>query len=339
MDQYSIPRAVSGDGRFVVTTSVADAGTAIVFTLRRTDGTAGVRTIAKLTDYSTDDDIIVSVSTSGSEVVYGLAKSYRHDADHNVLRRWHAADGSVTDVVTPAPTMPPGPATSIVYPRQASVDGQRIVWTQLFYGSTPNWIDMVTDARTDAVITEVPRSTAVPNLADALSSGDHFSVLNVVAATLLDVDSGEVIDLGPAAALAVAQYPGDPFLLSQVSDDGRYVVFHRMHGVPGDPYSSDTVRFDTVTSVVTPVLVNHPISQDYIGDITVMDVANSGDVLLGTRTDVNIGLMRLSVVGLDGMTTNVASSGYIVSSTADLRTVVVLRQLALGYELDSSRCV
>ena len=339
---FSLPRAVSADGEWLVASRVV-GGTDMTFALRRTTVGATSTAVGNL-PYAqvAGGTLLVSVPDDGSQVVFGTAGTAATETSpQTTLSRWRAATGTVADLPVPSVAAPP---PGVPYPVNAvavSADGRRVLWTQSFReGSEPYvWhrVLIVTDAATDAVLS----TASIGGAAIGWVTGDGAADLD--GSNLLATSTGAVTDLAPDVAAAQAAFPGPQLQVEGISDDLRFLALGRY-----DP-------------TVVPGLLT----------FLVWDrVAGTGRVAfqLGTTGQAGQPFAEVDAVGPDGslVITRWSSLTYLADvlgsdptagvltiagsateltprfdweiSTTDGRTVLVSRQSVLGQQLVAERC-
>lgn len=338
---YSLPRAVSPDGEWLV--SSRSVGADLVLSLRRTRASGSRTTVGSL-PYAqvAAGTLLVSVPADGSQVVFGTAGSGpTEDAPQTTLSRWRAATGSVADLPVPVVASPPPGVPYPMYPFAVSADGQRVLWRQSFRdGPEPyvwHQVLVVTDASTDAWLS----TASIDGVSPGWLAGDGAAALagNQLVATA----TGEVTDLAADVAAAQAAFPGAQLQVVGISDDLQqlalrrydptvvpglltYLVWDRGSGTgrpalqvpttaqPGQPL----INLDAVTPAGS-LLVTEWSSPPQLGDV--LEAHPSAGVLR-----VASSVARLS-----------PELAWMVSTT-DGRTVVSSRQSLLGRQLVAHRC-
>jgi hypothetical protein len=340
---FSLPRAVSSNGEWLVTSRVV--GTDMVFALRRTAAGAASATVGSL-PYSlvAGSTLLVSVASDGSQVVFGVAGTAATETSpQTTLSRWRAATGTVDDLPVPVVPAPPPGVPYPVNARAVSADGRKVLWTQSFRdGPEPyvwNRVVLVTDVASGAV--------------SAAPLGDHgIGWLTADGSAFLDGDSlvetatGDVTDLAPEVAAAQAAFPGPQLHVSAVSDDQRYLAMQRYDASVAPGVLTVIVWDRTTDSGRVAVQVS---TTGNVGDPGIqLDALGAGGTLLYAQrmlTPPPAGPATVLESHPAAGTLTVASSATPLTptfdwavSTTDGRTVVVSRQGVLGQELVAERC-
>lgn len=338
---FSLPRAVSSDGEWLVASRVV--GGELTLSLRRTRTAATSTPVGSLpyTQVSAAT-LLVSVPTDGSQVVFGTAgAAATEDAPQTTLSRWRAATGTVSDLTVPVVASPP---PGVPYPANAvalSPDGRRVLWAQAFRdGPEPyvwHQVLMVTDAATDAVLSEVVDAPAVGWLTDdgsSLLDGDR----------LVDTMTGAVTELASDVAAAQAEFPGPQLQVNGISDDLRYLALGRYDPTvaPGVltylvwDRTTDTGRI--ALQLRTTAQIGQPLIQvsavTPAGSLIVTRWSSPPDLGVVVEAHPTAGVLTVA----EAAAVLVPELSWSVGST-DGRTVVVSRQGVLGRQLVAERCV
>ena len=338
---FSMPRAVSPDGEWlVVSRVVADD---LTLSLRRTQ-TAGSSTPVGRLPYAQvgEGTLLVSVPADGSQVVVGIAgAAYLPDSPQTTLYRWRAATGAVSELPVPVVASPP---PGVPYPMNAvalSADGKRVLWTQSFLdGSGPyvfHRVLVVTDATTDAVL-----STAS---IDGISLGaiTDDGAVSLAGNQLVATATGAVTDLAPELAAAQAAFPGPQLAVDGISGDLRYLSMRRYDSsvVPGvltylvwdRNAGSGRVALEVPTTgqAGQPQVQFNAVTSE--GSLLVTrwgSLPNLGDVVESHPT--------AGVLTVASSATGLTPQFSWMVGTSDGRTVVISRQSPIGQQLVAQRC-
>ncbi len=338
---FSIPRAVSTDGEWLVSSRVV--GTDLDLALRRTGTSSSSTPVGSLPFASVlAGTLLVSVPTDGSQVVFGTAGAARtEDAPQTTLSRWRAATGSVSDIPVPVVASPP---PGVPYPVNAfalSADGRRVLWRQSFLDSSGpapvlRHVLVVTDATTDAVLSTVVDTPAVGSPTSdgsVLLDGDRL----VATAT------GAVTDLAPDVAAAQAAFPGPQLQVSGISDDLRYLALRRYDPtvVPG---VLTHLVWDRTSGTGRVALQLQTTGQPGQPQLQFNAVTPSGS-LLATRWVSRHALGEVveshptaGVLTVATEATELTPQFSWMVATPDGRTVVTSRQGLFGRQLVAHRC-
>ena len=337
---FSLPRAVSPDGEWLVSSRVVGAG--FDLTLRRTQIDSSSTPVGSLPYASVmAGTLLVSVPADGSQVVFGLAGSAStEDAAPTTLSRWRAATGSVSDLPVPVVASPP---PGVPYPTNAfalSADGRRVMWRQSFLDGTEppvfHHVLMVTDAATDAVL-----STVVDTAAIGSPTSDGAFLLD--GDRLVATATGAVTDLSTDVSAAEAAFPGPQLQVSGISDDLRYLALRRYEStvVPGVLTHLVWDRIDGTGRVALQVQTT---GQDGQPQVQFNAVTPNGS-LLATRWSSPPDLGEVVESHPTDEVLTVASWAAVLTpqwswmvSTPDGRTVVTSRQGLSGRQLVAHRC-
>lgn len=338
---FSLPRAVSADGTWLVASRVL--GTDMSFALRRTTADAASTTIGSLpfTQVS-GGTLLVSVPADGSQVVFGTAgAAFTENAPQTSLRRWRAATGTAADLPVPAVSTPPPGVPYPVNAVAASADGRRVLWTQTFReGPEPYvWhrVLVVTDAATDAVVS----SATIDDAGIGWVTGDGAAFLN--GAELRMSATGAATDLAPDLAAAQAAFPGAQLDVDGISDDLRFLALRRYDPtvVPG---VLTYVAWDRVAGTGRIALQVLTTGQPGQHQVRLDAVAPDGSLLL-TRwpsppdlADVLVSDPTAGVLTVVGWASVLTPQLSWAVATTDGHTVVVSRQGVLGHQLVAERC-
>ncbi len=334
---YSLPRVVSADGRSVVTTE--NSGSVFVIKIRPTDATGPVRLVAAVD--GADGPLGVGVSPDGSHVVFGSFPASTTQTITHQLHRWDAADGTISDVLTPTVSSPPDGTPLVLQPRQISADGTRILWSQTYVRSQgPRTVTLITDAVTDAVISE----TSVGFVTNApLTPGDWLSV---GPRAIYDSSDGSVRDIGADVDAAASDFPGPAFTPMGLSADGRYVVLGRVVLT-----KFDAVLRDRRSATTSPIVLGRalPAGRSPADSVAVHGVSDTGTVLVSFRDPDPATTYQVVRVEAGGAPSTI--SAYVwhagtssnpyppaVAASPDMRTVVLTRSTSTGFQLASERC-
>lgn len=336
---FSLPRAVSPDGEWLVTSRVA--GTDLTLSLRRTQKASSGLPVGSL-PYTqvAAGSLLVSVPADGSQVVFGTAgTASTEDAPQTTLSRWRAATGTVSDLPVPVVASPPPGVPYPIHAFALSADGQRVLWRQSFReGPEPyvwHQVLVVTDATTDAVL------STIDNAGSGSVTGDGAAVL--AGNRLVATATGAVTDLGTDLSAAQAAFPGPQLYVNGISDDLRYLALRRCDAsvAPGVLTYLVWDRTNGTGRVALQVLTTGQVGQPQV----VVDAVAPGGSLLVTRwsSPPNLGDVVESHPTAGVFT--VASSATVLSpqfswmvGTTDGRTVVISRQSAFGQQLVAQRC-
>ena len=338
---FSLPRAVSPDGEWLVASRVL--GTELNLSLRRTQAAATSTPVGSL-PYTqvAAGTLLVSVPADGSQVVFGTAgTAATEDAPQTTLSRWRSASGTVSDLPVPVVASPPPGVPHPMNARALSADGRRVLWSQYFReGPEPyvwHQVLVVADAATDAVLSSVadtPAVGALTNDGSSLLDGDHL----VATAT------GAVTELASDVAAAQAAFPGPQLQVNGISDDLRYLALRRYDPtvVPGVltylvwDRSTDTGRIalqlQTTAQIGQPLI--HVNAVTPAGSLIATRWSSPPD--LGTVLEAHPTAGVLTVA--EWAAALVPQFSWMVGTT-DGRTVVVSRQSVFGRQLIAERCV
>jgi len=338
---FSLPRAVSPDGEWLVASRVA--GTDLTLSLRRIQ-TAGSRTPVGSLPYAqvAAGTLLVSVPADGSQVVFGTAgTAATEDAPQTTLSRWRAATGAVSDLPVPVVASPP---PGVPYPMSAtalSSDGARVLWRQSFReGSDPYvWhrVLVVTDATTDAVLS----TASIDNTGPGWIIGDGAAALD--GNSLVATTTGAVTDLDDDVAPAQAAFPGPQLRVNGISDDLRHLALSRYDAsvVPGVLTYLSWDRTTGTGRVALRVLTTGQAGQPQVQ----LNAVTPGGSLLATQwtSPANQGEVVEShptagVRRVASSATRLAPQFSWMVSTSDGRTVVTSDQSLFGRRLVAQRC-
>jgi dipeptidyl aminopeptidase/acylaminoacyl peptidase len=338
---YSLPRALSPDGKWLVASRVI--GTDLTLSLRRTQTAAPSKPVGSL-PYTqvADGTLLVSVPVDGSQVVFGTAGTASTELDpQTTLSRWRAATGAVIDIPVPVVASPPPGQPYPVNAFAVSADGQRVLWTQSFReGPEPYaWhrVLLVTDATTDAVLS----TASVDDTALGSVTGDGAASLN--GNTLVATATGAVTDLAGEVASAEATFPGPPMQVSGISDNLRYLALRRYDPtvVPG---VLTYLVWDRTTGTGRVGLQLQTTGQSGQPWIQFNSVTPGGSLLatrLSSPPDLGEVVESHPTAGVRTVASSAAQLNPQFSwmvSTSDGRTVVISRQSPLGRQLVVERC-
>lgn len=339
---FSLPRALSADGDWLVASRVL--GSDLTLSIRRTTADGASTPVGSLRySQAASGTLLVSVPDDGSQVVFGTAgTAATEDAPQTTLQRWRAGTGTVTELAVPTVTSPP---PGVPYPANAvalSADGRRVLWTQSFRAGPEPYVWhrvlVVTDAATDAIVSV---ATVDDGFFLGWTTGDGSAVLD--GNRLIDTGTGAVTDLSGDVAAAQAAFPGPRLFTEGVSDDLRHLVLRRYDATVA-PGVLTYLVWDRVQGtgrqalrVLTTAQVGQPLIQ-------VNAVTPAGSLLV-TRwsSPPNLGDVIESHPS-GGVRTVVASATRLAPelswtvSTTDGRTVVSSRQSIFGQQLVAHRC-
>jgi hypothetical protein len=333
---FSLPRAVSEQGDWVVSSRAVDVDD---LELRLQPNVAGlpVRVIGTLPDVvGSLAPPLVGVAPDASSVVFGRRGAVFLPTDPQpTLQRWDAATGEVTEVSVPGVGLSVPGTPYPVNPWAISADGRRILWSQAYFEEpfTFRYVAVVTDARTDAVLTawEGPVTSTWEWVS---SRGQRFISLS----SMVETSGGAVTSLAGDLTAAQAAFPGPGFSPAAVSDDGRWLVVHRAEYDPVARW--DVVAWDRSTGTGRAVAMSRA------GQPVVQAVGDDGSVVVAERRTVGtLADVRQSLP--DGSLRDVVTAaapawsgwfGWAQVST-DLRTVLVTQDLpVLGFRLLALNC-
>lgn len=338
---FSLPRAVSPDGEWLVASRVV--GSDLTLSLLRTQAGGSSTPVGSLpyTQVSAGT-LLVSVPADGSQVVFGTAgDAATEDAPQTTLSRWRAATGSVSDIAVPVVASPP---PGVPYPINAfavSADGTRVLWRQSFReGPEPHvWhqVVVVTDAATDAVLS----TASIDGSTSGWLTGDGAAVLD--GEQLVATATGATTDLSADVAAAQAAFPGPPLQVSGISDDLRHLALRRYDPtvVPG---VLTHLVWDRTTDTGRVALVVQTTGQTGQPQIQVNAVSPAGSLLV-TRWTIPPNLGDILEAHPTAGVLTIASSATVLTpqfswmvGTTDGRTVVISRQSLHGQQLVAQRC-
>ena len=340
---FSIPRAVSTDGEWLVASRVV--GTDLDLALRRTGTSSSSTPVGSLPFASVlAGTLLVSVPTDGSQVVFGTAgTAATEDAPQTTLSRWRAATGSVSDLPVPVVTSPP---PGVPYPMNAfalSADGRRVLWRQSFLedpeGPEPpgfHHVLVVTDAATDAVL-----STVVDTSPVGAPTSDGSVLLD--GYRLISTATGAVTDLAADASAALAAFPGTELYATGISDNLRYLAFRRFDStqVPG---VQSYVVWDRTSGTGRVALQLQTTGQPGQPQLQFNAVTPTGSLLATrwvSRHDLGEVVESHPTAGVLTVATEATELTPQFSwmvATPDGRTVVTSRQDLVGRQLVAHRC-
>jgi hypothetical protein len=339
---YSLPRAVSPDGEWLVASRAV--GTELALSLRRTGSDSTSTAVGSLPyAQAATGTLLVSVPADGSQVVFGTAgTAATEDAPQTTLRRWRASSGTVSDLPVPVIASPP---PGVPYPINAfavSADGQRVLWRQSFReGPEPYvWhrVLVVTDASTDAVLSAATTDVIAPSWV----TGDGAAGL--AGSQLVDTATGVVTDLSGEVAAAQAAFPGTQLQVSGISDDLRHLALRRYDPtvVPG---LWTYISWDRDSGTGRVALQLPTTGQPGQPSLLLSTVAPGGSLLL-TRWSSPPDLGDIVEAHPTAGVLTVASASTLLTpqfswmvATSDGRTVVTSRQSLFGQQLVAQRCV
>ncbi len=337
---YSLPRAVSPDGEWLVASRAIGADFSL--SLRRTQAGGSSTSVGSL-PYTqvAAGTLLVSVPSDGSQVVFGTAgTAATQDAPQTTLSRWRATTGSVSDIPVPVVASPP---PGVPYPMNAfalSSDGRRVLWRQSFLEDPGSGVFhevlVMTDAATDAVL-----STVIDAVVTGVPTSNAAVLLD--GARLIATATGAVTHLAADVAAAQAAFPGPQLQVSGISDDLRYLALARFDStvVPGVLTYLVWDRTGGTGRVGLQVLTTGQAGQPQVQ----LNAVTPGGSLLATQwsSPPNLGDVVESHPTAGVLT--VASSATVLTpqfswmvSSPDGRTVVVSRQSLLGQQLVAERC-
>lgn len=339
---YSLPRAVSPDGGWLVTSRVSGAGMDLSLRRTLTDGTStpvGSLPYAQVASGT----LLVSVPADGSQVVFGTAgTAATEDAPQTTLRRWGSDTGAVSDIPVPVIASPP---PGVAYPVNAfavSADGQRVLWQQSYReGPEPYvWhrVLIVTDAATDAVLSASTTDAFAPGwITDDGATGLDGN-------QLVDTATGVVTDLSGVVAAAQAAFPGTQLQVGGISDDLRHLALRRYDPtvVPG---LWTYLAWDMVTGTGR-VALQLPTTGQAGQPQLLLNAVTVGGSLLFTQWSSPPNLAEVveshPTAGIRSLVTSATQLtpqySWLVT-TSDARTVVISRQTIVGPQLVAERCV
>lgn len=337
---FSLPRAVSPDGEWLVASRVI--GASLDLSLRRTRAAGSSMPVGSL-PYAqvAAGTLLVSVPADGSQVVFGTAgTAATEDAAQTTLSRWRVATGTVSDLPVPVVASPP---PGLPYPMNAfavSADGQRVLWRQSFReGPEPyvwHQVLVVTDATTDAVL-----STASVDTGLGWITGDGAAALD--ADRLVTTATGAVTDLAGDVDLAQAAFPGPQLQVQGISDDLRYLAMRRYDAsvAPGVLTFLVWDRTAGTGRVALQLSTTGQVGQPWIQ----LNAVTSGGSLLATRSSLPLSLADVLEAHPAAGVLTVTSSATVLTpqysfavTTSDGRTVVSSRQSLFGQQLVAQRC-
>ena len=338
---FSLPRAVSADGQWLVATRVVGAD--MTFALRPTTSGATSTAVGTLPYAQVGGGtLLVSVPPDGSQVVFGLAgEAYTETSPQTTLSRWRAATGTVADLPVPTLAAPPPGVAYPVNAVAASADGRRVLWTQAFReGPEPyvwHHVLIVTDAATDAVVSVAPAD----GLGIGWYTGDGGAILDT--SSFRDTATGAVTDLAPDLAAAQAAFPGPELQAQGISDDLRFLALRRYDSTVA-PGIFTYLVWDRVAGTGRVALQAPTTGQGSDPQFQLNAVAPDGSLVItrwaipSVQADV---LMSDPTAGL--LTVATSATGLTPQfrwavTTTDGRTVVVSRQSPLGQQLVAERC-
>lgn len=338
---YSLPRALSPDGEWLVASRVVGADLALWL---RPTGTASSSTPVGSLPYTqvAAGTLLVSAPPGGSQVVFGLAGTAATEgAPQTTLHRWRAATGAVSDLPVPVVASPP---PGVPYPMNAfalSADGLRVLWRQSFReGPEPHvWhhVLVVTDATTDAVLSTASSDVVAPGWI----TGDGAAGLD--GDQLVATATGAVTDLAGDVAAAQAAFPGPQLQVAGISDDLRHLALRRYDAsvVPGELTYLSWDRATGTGRVALHVPTTGQTGQPQLQ----LNAVTPGGSLLVTQWSAPPGLGDvLEAHPTDGVRTVASSATRLTPqfswtvTTTDGRTVVTSRQDLLGQQLVAHRC-
>jgi len=338
---FSLPRAVSPDGEWLVASRVV--GTDLTLSLRRTQ-TAGSSTPVGSLPHAqvAAGTLLVSVPADGTQVVFGTAgTAATEEAPQTTLSRWRAATGSASDLPVPVVVSPPPGVPYPVKARALSADGRRVLWMQSFRdGPEPyvwHQVLVVTDATTDAVLS----TASVDATTMGWITGDGAAALD--GNRLVGTATGAVTDLATDLAAAQAAFPGPQLYVNGISDDLRYLALRR-YDASVAPGVLTYLVWDRTTGtgrVALQVLTTAQAGQPQVQ----LNAVTPGGSLLATQwsSPPNLGDVVESHPTAGVLT--VASSATVLAprfswmvGTPDGRTVVISHQSPLGQQLVAERC-
>ncbi len=338
---YSLPRAVSSDGEWLVASRVVGAD--LVLSLRRTQAAASSVPAGSLPyAQAATGTLLVSVPVDGSQVVFGTAGTAATEHDpQTTLRRWRAATGAVTDLPVPVVASPP---PGVPYPMNAfavSADGRRVLWVQSFReGPEPYvWHEVlvVTDAITDAVVS----TASIDGIGLGPITGDGAAMLNSDA--LIATATGAVTNLAGDVAAAQAAFPGPQLQVAGISDDLRQLALRRYDPtvVPGVltylVWDRTTGTGRVALQVATTGQGDQPqIQFDAVtpeGSLVATQWASPPNLAGVLESHPTAGVRTIA----SAATLLTPQFSWLVSTT-DGRTVVTSRQSLLGQQLVAQRC-
>ncbi len=338
---FSLPRAVSPDGEWLVASRVVGAGFDLSLRRTRTDSSSTPVGSLPVADV-VSGTLLVSVPTDGSQVVFGTAgTAATEDAPQTTLSRWRATTGSVSDLPVPVVSSPP---PGVPYPMNAfalSADGRRVLWRQSFLDSSGpapvlRHVLVVTDATTDAVLSTVVDTTVV-----GAPTSDGSVLLD--GYRLISTATGAVTDLAADASAAMAAFPGTELYATGISDDLRYLAFRRFDAtqVPG---VQSFVVWDRTTGTGRVALQLQTTGQPGQPQLQFNAVTPGGSLLATrwvSRHDLGEVVESHPTAGVLTVATEATELtpqfSWMVSSS-DGRTVVVSRQSLIGQQLVAQRC-
>jgi hypothetical protein len=338
---YSLPRAVSPDGQWLVASRVE--GTDLVLSLRRTQKASASTPVGSL-PYTqvAAGTLLVSVPADGSQVVFGTAgTAFTEDAPQTTLSRWSAATGSVSDLPVPVVASPP---PGIPYPMNAvalSADGRRVLWRQSFLeGPEPfvfHSVLVVTDASSDAVLSTASTDTGFLGWV----TGDGAAALD--GNRLVATATGVVTDLAGDVVAAQAAFPGPQLQVQGISDDLRYLAL-RSYDASVAPGVLTYLLWDRTAGtgrVALQLLTTGQAGQPWLQ----LNAVTPGGSLLATRWsppltlgDVLESHPTAGVRAVATAATQLSPQFSWTVTTTDGRTVVISGQSLLGQQLVAQRC-
>jgi len=338
---FSLPRAVSADGQWLVASRVVGAD--MTFALRRTTTDVTATAVGTL-PYAqvAGGALLVSVPADGSLVVFGTGGTAATEtAPQTTLRRWRAATGTVGDLPVPIVSAPP---PGVPYPVNAvavSADGRRVLWTQSFReGPEPYvWhrVLVVTDSATDAVVS----TASIDGSWTGWVTGDGAAYLD--GSRLVASATGVATDLNPDVAAAQAAFPGPQLYVAGISDDLRFLALRRYDAsaLPGLYTYLVWDRVSGTGRVALQVPTTGQVGQPQI----LLNAVAPGGSLLVTQWSSPPALGDVLASDPTAGVLTVAHSATVLTplfswavTTTDGRTVVVSRQGLLGQQLVAERC-
>lgn len=338
---YSLPRAVSPDGEWLVASRAV--GTELALALRRTRVGATSTPVGSLPyDRVAAGTLLVSTPADGSQVVFGTAgTAATEDAPQTTLSRWRSATGAVADLPVPVVASPPPGVPYRMNAFAVSADGRRVLWRQSFReGPEPYvWhrVLVVTDAATDAVLS----TTSLDSVAPGWITGDGAAALD--GDRLFDTATGTVTSLAGDVAAAQAAFPGPPLQVTGISDDLRQLALRR-YDASVAPGVLTFLVWDR-TAGTGRVGIQLPTTGQTGQPQLQLDAVTPGGSLLVTQwsSPPNLGdvLEAHPTVGVRTVATSATRLSPQFSwtvTTSDGRTVLVSRQSLLGQQLVAQRC-
>ena len=335
---FSLPRAVSSNGRWILISRAID-GQLVVSVRTAVTGSAPTVVGEMPQSAFTSSPPWASVADDGTSAAFGVAGG--------PLYRWERGTGAAEAVAAPAVVDPPPGVPSPAHLADLSTDGRRAMWVQGFFvdetaGQPYSWsyVLSVTDIASAAIVLQRPVDLA--DTSPAMSTGGSTLTTRT---DLIDVDSGVMAPLAPAVAQLLDEYPVAPFAPVNSSDNGRFTLFMRIDDGTGginmvtyvvyDHASGSWSEVARATDLIGVELVADDGAVVYVrGDAPAISIlARAAD---GTRHQVVSTVLNPTYPVIDPRR---PLTHHWAMTSSDGRTVLYSAQVpVLGSRLTASRC-